>query len=108
MTWKVSLWISLNPSAVVACRKWDITGIPCAYAISCIFFNKEDAKKYVHPCYKRIAYIACYEPIIDPINGQNMWRPSVLPLVQPPIKRIPPSRPKKRAKEPNEPLSGRK
>ena len=22
-------------------RKWDITGIPCAYVISCIFFNRE-------------------------------------------------------------------
>ena len=23
------------------CRKWDITSILCAYAISCIFFNRE-------------------------------------------------------------------
>nr|XP_023920481.1 uncharacterized protein LOC112032006 [Quercus suber] len=59
--------------------------------------------------YKVTTYQACYEPLIDPINGQNMWRPCVLPPVQPPIKRRPPGRPKKkRAKEPDEPISGRK
>nr|POE75012.1 hypothetical protein CFP56_65041 [Quercus suber] len=52
-----------------SCRKRDIIDIPCAYAISCIFFNRENANKYVHPCYKRTVYITCYEPIIDPING---------------------------------------
>ena len=37
-----------------------------------------------------------------------MWRPSGVTLVQPPIKRRPPSRPKKkRAREPNEPTSRR-
>ena len=54
-------------------------------------------------------YIDCYEPIIEPINGQNMWRPSGLPLVQPLIKRRPLGRPKKkRALEPDEPRSHRK
>ena len=89
-------------------RKWDITDIPCVHTISCKFFNREKAEKYVDECYKVTTYQACYEPLIDPINGQNMQRPSVLPPVQPPIKRIPPGRPKKRAKEPDEPLSGRK
>ncbi|KAK9988999.1 hypothetical protein SO802_029238 [Lithocarpus litseifolius] len=50
-----------------------------------------------------------YDPIIEPINGQNMWRPSGLPPMQLPIKRRPPGRPKKkRALEPNEPRSHRK
>ena len=53
-------------------RKWDMIGIPCCHAISYIFFNKEDAEKYVNACHKRTTYIDCYEPIIEPINGQNM------------------------------------
>ena len=84
--------------------KWEITGIPCCHAISCIFFNREDAEKYVNDCYKVNAYKACYEPMIEPINGQNMWQSTGLPFVQPPIKRRPPGRPKKsRVKEPDEP-----
>ena len=92
-----------------SCRKWDIIGIPCCHAISCIFFNKEDAKKYVNASYERTTYIDCYKPIIEPINGQNMWKASGLPPVQPPIKRRPPGRPKKkRALEPDEPRSHKK
>nr|POE82128.1 hypothetical protein CFP56_60370 [Quercus suber] len=52
-------------------------------------------------------YKACYEPVIDPINGQNIWTPIGLPPMQPPIKRRSPGRPKKkRAREPNEPSKG--
>ena len=87
-----------------SCRKWDISGIPCCYAISCIFFNREAAEKYTDDCYRVNTYKACYELVINPINGQSMWTPTGLPLVQPPIKRRLPGRPKKkRAREPNEP-----
>ena len=89
------------------CRKWEITGIPCCHAISCIFFNREAAEKYTNDCYKASTYKACYGPIIDPINDQNMWTPTGLPLMQPLIKRRPTGRPKKkRAREPNEPRRG--
>ena len=30
--------------AYYSCKKWDITGIPCAHAITYIFFNRQDAK----------------------------------------------------------------
>ncbi|KAK9989435.1 hypothetical protein SO802_029674 [Lithocarpus litseifolius] len=95
-------------TAHCSCRKWDISGIPCAHAITYIFFNRQDAEQYVHPCYHVSTDKACYEPIISPINGQNMWRPSCVTLVLPPIKRRPHGRPKKkRAREPNEPTSRR-
>nr|POE84693.1 hypothetical protein CFP56_75641 [Quercus suber] len=75
----------------------------------CDELRREDAEKYVNACYKRTTYIDCYDPIIEPINGQNMWKPSGLPPMQPPIKRRPPGRPKKkRALEPDEPRSHRK
>ena len=59
-----------------SCRKLDIFGIPCCHAISCIFFNREAVEKYIDGCYRVSTYKACYEPVIDPINGQNMWTPT--------------------------------
>ncbi|KAF3973335.1 hypothetical protein CMV_003241 [Castanea mollissima] len=91
-----------------SCRKWDISGILCAHVITCIFFNRQDAEQYVHPCYHVSTFKVCYEPIISPINGLNMWRPSGVTPVQPPIKRRPPGKlKKKRAREPNELTSRR-
>ena len=91
-----------------SCRKWDTTGIPCAHAISCIFFNRQKAEQYVHRCFHVSTYKACYELVLAPINGQNMWRPSGVQPVQPPIKRRPPGRPrKKRTREVGEPAGRR-
>ena len=87
-----------------SCRKWDTTGIPCAHAISCIFFNKQDVEQYVHRCFHVFTYKACYELVIAPIDGQNMWRPSGVQPVQSPIKRRPLGKPKnKRTREAGEP-----
>ena len=33
------------------------------------FFNREAAEKYIDDCYRVSTYKACYEPVIDPING---------------------------------------
>ena len=64
-----------------SCRMWDITGIPCSHAIACIFFNKQDTEQCVNKCFQVSTYKACYELIIVPINGQNMWRPNGVQLV---------------------------
>ena len=90
-----------------SCRKWDISGIPCCHVISCIFFNREATEKYIDDYYRVSTYKTCYELVIDPINGLNMWTLTGLPPVQPPIKRRSPGSPKKkRVKEPNEPSKG--
>nr|POE65458.1 hypothetical protein CFP56_49537 [Quercus suber] len=69
--------------------------------------TREAAEKYTDDYYRVSTYKACYEPVIDLINGQNIWTPIGLPPMQPPIKRRSPGRPKKkRAREPNEPSKG--
>ena len=83
-------------TAHYSCRKWNITGIPCAHAISSIFFNRQDAEQYVHSYYHVSTYRSGYEPIIALINGQNMWRLSDVTPVQSPMKRRPPVKPKKK------------
>ncbi|XP_073223518.1 uncharacterized protein [Cicer arietinum] len=35
-----------------ACRKWDLTGIPCCHALVCIWHNKADPESYVSPYYR--------------------------------------------------------
>lgn len=92
---------------VCSCRKGDIIGIPCCHAVSCIFFNRKQVEKYINACYQVSTYKACYEHTIDPFSGANIWTSTSLPPVQPPIKRRPLGRPKKkRALEPNEPRRG--
>ncbi|KAL0008235.1 hypothetical protein SO802_009737 [Lithocarpus litseifolius] len=60
-------------------------------------------EKYINGCYKISTYTVCYEPMIDPINGQHMWILIGLPPMQPSIKRRPLGRrKKKRVLEPNE------
>ncbi|XP_024200609.1 uncharacterized protein LOC112203945 [Rosa chinensis] len=39
-----------------ACRRWDLTGIPCKHAISAINFMREKPEDYVDACYKGWAF----------------------------------------------------
>jgi hypothetical protein len=42
-----------------ACRKWDLSGIPCAHAISAIFYNQANPDDYVAHWY-RLVYITFF------------------------------------------------
>ncbi|KAK4406336.1 hypothetical protein Sango_0640100 [Sesamum angolense] len=56
-----------------SCMRWDLTGIPCRHVISAIWCRNEQAKTYVHDCYKVSTYLKAYEPVILPLTSQEFW-----------------------------------
>ncbi|WVY91036.1 hypothetical protein V8G54_036550 [Vigna mungo] len=78
-----------------SCYFWDLVGIPCRHAVAAINYKLENPEDYVHPYYKKEAYVTCYEPEIVPINGQQLWKTSEAQSLLPPIYKTPPGRPKK-------------
>ena len=84
-----------------SCYFWDLVGIPCRHVVAAIHYKIENLEDYVHPYYKKNAYLACYGPEITPINGQQMWLKSDFPELLPPIYKTPP----RRRREANEHVS---
>ncbi|KAL2525338.1 Uncharacterized protein Adt_10392 [Abeliophyllum distichum] len=56
-----------------ACRKWDLTGIPCCHAVAVIRDTRNDPEDYVDNCYTVESYLQCYNNILLPINGKELW-----------------------------------
>ncbi|RYR25365.1 hypothetical protein Ahy_B02g059067 [Arachis hypogaea] len=81
-----------------SCRRWQLSGIPCVHAISCIKFKGLGLEPYVADCYKREAYLRCYEAVIHPLNGPDLWEITPHPDVMPPLYRRPSHRPVKKRK----------
>nr|XP_016504933.1 PREDICTED: uncharacterized protein LOC107822870 [Nicotiana tabacum] len=69
---------------IYSCRGWDLTGISCSHAMSCIFHIRENPKNFIHDCYKKTAQMRIYEPVIAPMDGPDMWEPTDLLDVNPP------------------------
>ncbi|XP_029148772.1 uncharacterized protein [Arachis hypogaea] len=68
-----------------SCRKFQLTGYPCEHAISCIRKMCLDVKNYVNKCYKKETYIDCYQYVIYPMNGPNLWDRTQNGDVLPPV-----------------------
>lgn len=67
-----------------SCKFWDLVGIPCKHVIAAIPRKVDDPIKYVHNCYHRTTYIACYNEVVTSINGQNKWPRTADPEILPP------------------------
>lgn len=72
-------------SRTCSCRRWQLTGIPCAHAIQAIVEQNEDPQTYLASCYKVETYMKVYSHYIEPINGHELW-----PNVEEKVKIVPP------------------
>ncbi|RYR02676.1 hypothetical protein Ahy_B06g081474 [Arachis hypogaea] len=77
-----------------SCRKFQLSGIPCAHAMTCIRKMCFNVDNFVANCYKKATYTECYQHVIYPLNGPNLWEKTPFDDVLPPIYRKPIGRPK--------------
>ncbi|XP_021985456.2 uncharacterized protein LOC110881541 [Helianthus annuus] len=65
-----------------ACRKWDLTGMPCKHAVAAIWDMSRNSidvgipEEWVSDVYWLSTWKKVYDNVIEPINGLDMWTPS--------------------------------
>uniref|UniRef100_A0A8R7NY46 SWIM-type domain-containing protein n=1 Tax=Triticum urartu TaxID=4572 RepID=A0A8R7NY46_TRIUA len=77
------------------CRKWDITGVPCKHAVSCIYKRKEHPEDYISDFFKKHMYQLAYNYMIYPVPEKSGWTKTDTIDIDPPIFTRHPGRPKK-------------
>ncbi len=67
-----------------SCRKWQLSGIPCAHACSAIGNNRATIEDYVHSCYKKETCARIYAHVINPITSMEQWQDEHHNPIKPP------------------------
>lgn len=76
------------------CRYWQLAGLPCSHAISCIHKASKKLDDFIAPCYSIDAYLKTYAHVLQPIEGLGNWPISDMPRPEPPAFVKMPRRPK--------------
>ncbi|XP_040380846.1 uncharacterized protein LOC121054682 [Oryza brachyantha] len=85
------------------CRRWNLTGIPCNHAISCLRHERIPAESVLPECYSTEAFSRAYGFNIWPCSDQSQWENVNGPEIQPPMYEKKVGRPpKSRRKQPYE------
>ncbi|CAH9145798.1 unnamed protein product [Cuscuta epithymum] len=77
------------------CRLWDLTGVPCVHACAAINSVKGRPENYVHKYFTKEYFFRAYEYEIQPMESTDFSPKPGHELIQPPLLRRPPGRPKK-------------
>uniref|UniRef100_A0A803MXQ5 SWIM-type domain-containing protein n=1 Tax=Chenopodium quinoa TaxID=63459 RepID=A0A803MXQ5_CHEQI len=67
-----------------SCRGWDLTGIPCAHAMSAILYMHHKPKDYLAKWYTASTYTATYSNLLKPVPGSIYWSHEGEGMVLPP------------------------
>ncbi|KAG5536134.1 hypothetical protein RHGRI_023801 [Rhododendron griersonianum] len=55
------------------CKVWEISGLPCKRAASCISHKRMNIEEFCHTYYHRDTYLRAYGEIIHPLHDETMW-----------------------------------
>ncbi|WOL04515.1 hypothetical protein Cni_G13236 [Canna indica] len=81
-----------------SCVKWQLIGIPCGHAISCIYSVGDIPENYVHQWYSKDMFKKAYSRFIKPIPGEEDWPHEDHAPIGPPTCNVLPGRPRKQRK----------
>jgi hypothetical protein len=85
------------------CRRWDLTGIPCSHAISCLRHERISPESMVSNCYSTSSFLLAYGISIWPCKDKSTWEKVDAEEVLPPVYEKKVGRPPKtRRKQPYE------
>lgn len=87
-----------------SCRRWQLSGIPCAHAISEMYYLGYTPEDYVASWYSKETYMRVYSYLMETMDGNESWPQSAKPNLLPPDVEKMTGRPKlyKRRKQPGE------
>ncbi|CAD5312626.1 unnamed protein product [Arabidopsis thaliana] len=81
------------------CREYDVSGIPCCHIISAMWAEYKETKlpeTAILDWYSVEKWKLCYNSLLFPVNGMELWETHSDVVVMPPPDRIMPGRPKKK------------
>ena len=77
-------FVANKKSKTYTCRGWQLTGVPCAHAISAIYYSHDKPDNYIHDCYKVFTFLGIYSHILYPTQNKNCWPKSTqCPMIPP-------------------------
>ncbi|XP_065855345.1 uncharacterized protein [Euphorbia lathyris] len=86
------------------CREWELSGIPCPYAICALRHKRMDPLKEISMFYHISTFKKTYSSKLQPVRGKAFWNVDAFePILPPPIVRMPGRPKKKRVREATEP-----
>ncbi|XP_022849870.1 uncharacterized protein LOC111371957 [Olea europaea var. sylvestris] len=68
-------------------RKWQLTGIPCAHAVSGMLSRRIEIDEFVDEYYKNERYLMAYNPVIQLMPGSELWPELGKHPLKPPVKK---------------------
>lgn len=66
------------------CRYWQLSGLPCCHAISCIYKCSKRLEEFIAPCFSISEYMKTYDHVLHPVQGPDNWPISEMPRPNPP------------------------
>lgn len=69
-----------------SCRYWELSGLPCAHAISSIYTCGLKLDDFIADCYSINTYNQIYDHVLQPVEGKESWPVSDNPRPHRPVR----------------------